>query len=93
MKVTTVGLDLAKNVFSLHGVDERSNPVLRRTVRRVKLLECFAQLPPCRVGMEACSGAQHWARELRKLGHDPRIMAAEFVAPDLPPLALPSRSS
>jgi transposase len=81
MKVTTVGLDLAKNVFSLHGVDERSTPVLRRTVRRAKLLECFAQLPPCRVGMEACSGAQHWARELRRLGHDPRIMAAEFVAP------------
>lgn len=81
MKVTTMGLDLAKNIFSLHGVDERSNPVLRKTVRRAKLLECFAQLPPCKVGMEACSGAQHWARELRKLGHDPRIMAAEFVAP------------
>ncbi len=81
MKVTTVGLDLAKSVFTLHGVDERGNMVLRKTVRRAKLLELFAQLPACVVGMEACSGAQHWARELRKLGHDPRIMAAEFVEP------------
>ena len=81
MKITTVGLDLAKNVFTLHGVDARGNTALRKTVRRAKLLELFAQLPACIVGMEACSGAQHWARELRKLGHDPRIMAAEFVEP------------
>jgi transposase len=81
MKVTTVGLDLAKSVFTLHGVDEQGNTVLRRTLRRAKLLEVFAQLPSCVVGMEACSGAQHWARELRKLGHEPRIMAAEFVEP------------
>ena len=81
MKVTTVGLDLAKSVFTLHGVDERGHTVLRKTVRRAKLLEVFAQLPSCVVGMEACSGAQHWARELRKLGHAPRIMAAEFVEP------------
>jgi transposase len=81
MEITTVGLDLAKNVFSVYGVDERGSVVLRKTVRRAKLLELFAQLPVCVVGMEACSGAQHWARELRKLGHDPRIMAAEFVEP------------
>jgi len=81
MKITTVGLDLAKSVFTLHGVDEHGNAVIRKTVRRGKLLELFAQFPACVVGMEACSGAQHWARELRKLGHDPRIMAAEFVAP------------
>jgi transposase len=81
MKVTTVGVDLAKSVFSVHGVDERGNTVLRKSVRRAKLLEFFAQLPACLVGMESCSGAQHWARELLKLGHDPRIMAAEFVAP------------
>jgi transposase len=81
MKITTVGLDLAKNVFTLQGVDECGNTVLRKTVRRGKLLELFAQLPACVVGMEACSGAHHWARELRKLGHDPRIMAAEFVEP------------
>ena len=81
MKVTTVGLDLAKSVFTVQGVDEHGNTVLRKTVRRAKLLELFVQLPACVVGMEACSGAQHWARELRKLGHDPRIMAAEFVEP------------
>src|SRR5438132_1047717 len=81
MKVTTVGLDLAKSVFTVQGVDEHGNTMLRKTVRRAKLLELFVQLPACRVGMEACSGAQHWARELRKLGHDPRIMAAEFVEP------------
>jgi transposase len=81
MKITTVGLDLAKNVFTLHGVDERGHPGLRKTVRRARLLELFAQLPPCIVGMEACSGAQHWARQLARLGHEPRIMAAEFVEP------------
>ena len=81
MKITTVGLDLAKSVFTLHGVDEHGHAVLRKTVRRGKLLELFAQLPACVVGMEACSGAQHWARELRQLGHDPRLMAAEFVEP------------
>jgi len=81
MKVTTVGLDLAKSVFTVHGVDEQGKTMVRKTVRRAKLLELFAQLPACVVGMEACSGAQYWARELRKLGHDPRIMAAEFVEP------------
>jgi transposase len=81
MEVTTVGLDLAKSIFTLQGTDERGNTVLRKTVRRGKVLELFAQLPACVVGMEACSGAQHWARELRKLGHEPRMMAAEFVEP------------
>jgi transposase len=81
MKVTTIGLDLAKSVFTVHGVDERGSAVLRKTVRRAKLLELFAQLPTCIVGMEACAGAQHWARALRQLGHEPRIMAAEFVTP------------
>ena len=81
MKVTTAGLDLAKSVFTVQGVDEHGKTVLRKTVRRARLLELFAQLPPCVVGMEACSGAHHWARELRKLGHEPRIMAAEFVRP------------
>lgn len=81
MKTTTIGLDLAKSVFSLHGVDAHGNVTLRKTIRRSKLLELFAQLPPCLVGMEACSGAQHWARALLTLGHTPRIMAAEFVTP------------
>jgi len=68
MKITTIGVDLAKSVFTVQGVDEHGKPALRKTVRRGKLLELFAQLPACVVGMEACSGAQHWARELRKLG-------------------------
>jgi transposase len=81
MKVTTVGLDLAKQVFSVHGVDEHGKAVLKKRVSRGKVLELFAQLPPSLVGMEACSGAHHWARELERLGHRVGVMAARFVAP------------
>ncbi len=81
MNVTTVGIDLAKNVFSVHGVDAHGKAVLKKTVSRGKLLECFANLPPCIVGMEACTGAHHWARLLRELGHDARIIAPRFVIP------------
>jgi transposase len=81
MKLTTMGLDLAKQVFSVHGVDEHGKAVLRKRVSRGKLLELFAQLPPTLVGMEACSGAHHWARELERLGHRVGIMASRFVAP------------
>lgn len=79
--IQTIGIDLAKNVFSIHGVDAYGKCVLRKTVKRNKLLEIFANLPPCLVGMEACSGAHHWAKELSKLGHTPRIMASKFVIP------------
>lgn len=79
--IQTIGIDLAKNVFSIHGVDPYGKCVLRKTVKRNKLLETFANLPSCLVGMEACSGAHHWARELSKLGHTPRIMASKFVIP------------
>lgn len=81
MNVTTAGIDLAKNVFSVHGIDQNGKVMLRRSVGRADLLPMFAQMPPCLVGMEACSGAHHVARELKKLGHDARIMAARFVAP------------
>jgi transposase len=81
MNVTTAGIDLAKNVFSVHGVDTHGKPVLKKTLSRGKLLECFANLPPCLIGMEACSGAHHWARALRNLGHDARIIAPRFVIP------------
>jgi transposase len=81
MKVTTVGIDLAKNVFSMHGIDEHGKAVLKRTVSRGKVLEVMAGIGPCLVGVEACSGAHHWARELGKLGHTVRIMAPRFVAP------------
>lgn len=81
MNITTVGIDLAKNVFSVHGVDGHGKVVLKKTLSRGKLLECFANLPPCRVAMEACSGAHHWARQLGALGHDARIIAPRFVIP------------
>lgn len=81
MSVSTIGIDLAKNSFSLHGVDEHGKPCLRKTVSRKKLLNTLANVPPCLIGMEACSGAHYWARELGKLCHDVRIMAPKFVIP------------
>ena len=81
MKITTVGIDLAKNVFSMHGVDMHGKTVLKRTVSRGKVMEVMAGIGSCVVGVEACSGAHHWARELGKLGHTVRIMAPCFVAP------------
>lgn len=82
MAIVTVGIDLAKNVFAVHGVDEAGKPALvRPSVPRAKLLELIASLPPCLIGMEACSGAHHWAREFQKHGHTVRLMAPKFVAP------------
>lgn len=65
--IQTIGVYLAKNVFSIHGVDAYGKYVLRKTVKRNKLLDTFADVPPCIDGMEACSGAHHWSRELKKL--------------------------
>lgn len=62
MNVTTLGIDLAKNTFNLHGVDAHGKAVLRKTLTRARLMPFLAQLPPCRIGMEACSGSHHWAR-------------------------------
>lgn len=81
MKVTTIGLDLAKNVFQVHGVDERGKVVLRKQLRREQVVEFFARLPACVVGMEACGSAHHWARVLQGQGHSVRLMAAQFVKP------------
>lgn len=81
MNVTTIGIDLAKHTFSLHGVDSRGNVVVRKTLSRTKLLPFLGSLPPCLVGMEACSGAHYWGRELTKLGHRVGIMAPRFVTP------------
>lgn len=82
MGIVAVGIDLAKNVFALHGVDETGKVVLRRpSVKRDQLLDFFASLPPCLVGMEACGGAHEWARKLKALGHDARLMAPKLVAP------------
>ena len=80
-EITTVGIDLAKSVLSAHGVDTHGKAVLRKTLSRSKLLELMAQLPACRVGMEACSGAHELARVLLALGHDARIMAPKFIVP------------
>ncbi len=77
--VTTVGLDLAKHVFQVHGVDAAGRVVVAKAVKRDKLLAFFASLPRCLVGMEACGSAHHWTRELIKLGHDARMMAPIYV--------------
>ena len=82
MTILYVGIDLAKNVFAVHGVDGAGKPALvRPSVRRAELLELVVKLPPCVIGMEACSGAHHWAREFAKFGHTVRLMAPKFVAP------------
>jgi len=80
--ITAIGIDLAKNLFAVHGADASGKPVLvRPSVRREQLLELLAQLPACLIGMEACSGAHHWARQLQALGHTPKLMAPKFVTP------------
>ncbi|MEW6248986.1 MAG: IS110 family transposase [Nitrospirota bacterium] len=80
-QITTVGIDLAKSVFSLHGVDGAGRVALRRTVRRDRLLEVVAGLSPCLIGMEACSGAHEWGRRFEQYGHTVKLMAPKFVAP------------
>ena len=80
-EITTVGVDLAKSVFAVHGVDGMGRPVLRKTVRRQRLMELIAGLPPCLIGMEACGGAQEWARRFEASGHRVGIMMARFVVP------------
>ncbi len=81
MQITTIGLDLAKHVFQVHGVDPLGRVVLRRRLRRGEVITFFSSLPPCLVGMEACSTAHHWARELTGLGHDVRLMPPTYVKP------------
>ena len=82
MAIVTVGIDLAKNVFAIHGVDAAGKPALVRTnVPRAKLLELIASLPPCLIGMQACSGAHHWARLFAAHGHTVRLIAPKFVIP------------
>lgn len=82
MNIVCLGIDLAKNVFALHGIDGAGRVVLRRpSVPRDQLLETVAKLPPCLIGMEACSGAHHWARRFRTHGHTVRLMAPRFIAP------------
>jgi len=87
MNIITVGIDLAKNVFAVHGVNDSGKAALvKPKVQRADLLPLIAQLPPCLIGMEACSGAHHWARLFRQHGHTVKLMAPKFVAhlEDLP---------
>src|SRR5258708_35616975 len=77
-KITRIGVDLAKNVIQLHGVDSAERIVVRKAIPRQKFLEWFANLAPCLVAMEACSAAHYWARKLRALGHVVRLIAPQF---------------
>jgi transposase len=78
-EITTVGLDLAKSWFQVHGADAQGRPLLRKKLARGKLLAFVADLPPCLIGMEACGSAHHWARELLKLGHEVRLIPPRYV--------------
>jgi transposase len=81
MKITTVGIDLAKHVFQVHGIDERGKTVLRKQLRRAQVAVFFGNLPPCLIGMEACASAHYWGRTLQHYGHSVRLMASQFVKP------------
>src|SRR3954468_13631847 len=81
MQITTVGLDIAKNLFQVHGADAQGRVLLKRKLARGKVLEFFATLPACLVGLEACSAAHYWARELTRLGHQVRLMPPQYVRP------------
>jgi transposase len=79
MQISTIGLDIAKNVFQVHGIDAAEKVIVRKQLRRGQVLAFFKALPPCLVGMEACATAHYWARELTKLGHQVRLMPAKDV--------------
>ena len=80
-EIITVGLDLAKNVFQVHGADGSGRAVLRKKLRRAQVLEFFAQLTSCVVAMEACGGAHYWGREIGRLGHEVRLIPPAYVKP------------
>jgi transposase len=82
-KISVVGLDLAKNVFQVHALDERGGVVVRKQLSRNQVSRFFAKLPPCLIGVEACGGAHYWARRLGEFGHEVRMMAPAFVKPYL----------
>ena len=81
MKITTIGIDLAKNVIQVHGMDERGRAVLKKQLKREQVASFFANLPPCLIGMEACGSAHHWARKLTELRHTVKLIAPQFVKP------------
>jgi transposase len=81
MQITTIGIDLAKAVFQVHGVDAHGKTVLKKQLKRTQVAEFFANLPPCLIGMEACGSTHYWARKLQAFGHTVRLMAPQFVKP------------
>jgi transposase len=81
MKITTIGIDLAKTVFQIHGVDKRGKVEVRKQLKRAEMSSYFANLEPCLIGMEACGSAHHWARKLEGYGHTVKLMAPQFVKP------------
>lgn len=80
-EVVTIGLDIAKSVFQVHGVNSAGEAVVRRRLKRARMLPFFAKLPPCLIGIEACNNSHYWARELNALGHDVKLMPAQYVKP------------
>ncbi len=81
MKITTIGIDLAKEVFQIHGVDIHGKAVLRKRLRRSGMTRFFVNIEPCRIGMEACGSSHHWARKLGEFGHTVKLMSPQFVKP------------
>ena len=81
MKITTIGVDLAKEVFQIHGVNAHGKAVLRKQLRRIEMAKFFANLDPCLVGMEACGSAHYWARKLGEFGHTVKLMAPSSLNP------------
>jgi len=81
MKIATVGIDLAKSVFQLHGADQSGKAILKKMLTRDKLLPFLANLNPCLIGLEACGGSNYWAREIQSLGHDVRLISPQYVKP------------
>ncbi len=81
MEVTTVGIDIAKRIFQIHGLDKNGKAILKKKLMRDQVLSYIANLPKCLVGMEACGGANYWAREITKLGHEVKLIAPQFVKP------------
>jgi transposase len=79
--ITTIGLDIAKSVFQVHGIDAEGNVIVRRQLKRRQVLVFFHKLPPCLVGIEACASSHHWSREIRALGHTVRLMPPAYVRP------------
>jgi len=84
MQITTVGLDIAKNVFPIHGIDAAEKVVVRKQLRRGQVMKFFEVLSPCLVGMEECATAHHWARELTKLGHEVRLNYTAIALSQIP---------